>query len=285
MSDLISTKDLTKKEVESLFRLTDKLKNKRTNDLKGRMLMLYFEKPSTRTVTSFATAMVQLGGGYLYLTPREMQISRGETVRDTAKVLSRYVNGIAARTFKHETVTALAKHAEVPVINALTELEHPCQALADLYTIKKKGLKKKKIAFLGDGTNNTFYSLIYLCEKFGFEITVGCPKKYNPKITAKYKVTEDAKKAVKGADVIYTDVFASMGQEKEAKKRLKDLKKYQLNSKLLKLAPKAIVMHPLPAHRGQEITSEVLDSKKSVVLDQAENRLHVQKALLRELLK
>jgi ornithine carbamoyltransferase len=229
--------------------------------------------------------MAELGGSYLYLTPREMQLSRGETIKDTAKVLSRYVSGIAARTYSHKTVTELAKHASIPIINALTDLEHPCQALADLYTIKQKKGLKGKIVFLGDGANNTFHSLIYLCEKFGFEIIVSCPSRYKPKIKAKYKVISDPKKAVKGANIIYTDTFVSMGQEKQAKARDKELKKYQLNSKLLKLAPKAIVMHPLPAHRGQEITSDVLDGKQSVVLDQAENRLHVQKAVLSKLLK
>ena len=278
--NLISTKDLTKKEVESLFRLANKLKGKRTKDLFEKMLLLYFEKPSTRTVVSFATAIVQLGGDFIYLTPKEMQISRGETIKDPAQVLSRYANGIAARTYKHQTVAALAEHAKIPVINALTDLEHPCQALADLYTIKQKKGLKGKIAFLGDGANNTFHSLIQLCEKFGFEIIVSCPAKYKPKIRAKYKVVADPKKAIKGADIIYTDVFVSMGQEKQAKQRLKDLKKYQLSPSLLKLAPKAIVMHPLPAHRGQEITSSVLDGKQSVVLKQAENRLHVQKAVM-----
>jgi len=285
MRNLISSKDLTKKDIEALFRLTDKLKKSKTKPLSGKTLMLFFEKPSTRTVVSFATAMIQLGGGYIYLTPREMQISRGETIRDTAKVLSRYVDGIAARTFKHTTVTSLAEHADIPVINALTDLEHPCQALADLYTIKKKKGLKGKIVFLGDGSNNTFHSLIQLCEKFNFEIIVSCPAKYKPKIKGKYKVVTNPREAIKGADIVYTDVWVSMGQEKQAKQRLKDLSKYQLNPGLLKLAPRAIVMHPLPAHRGQEITSPVLDGKQSVVLDQAENRLHTQKAVLCALMK
>ncbi|MFQ6020666.1 MAG: ornithine carbamoyltransferase [Candidatus Aenigmatarchaeota archaeon] len=287
MKNLISTKDLSKKEVESIFKTTDKLKGKKTKDLFEKTLLLYFEKPSTRTVVSFAIAMIELGGDYIYLTPREIQISRGETISDTAKVLSRYVNGIVARTYQHQTILDLAKYSTIPVINGLTNLEHPCQALSDLYTIKKKiGLKNKKIVFLGDGANNTFHSLIYLCEKFGFEIIVSSPELYAPRIQANFKIINNPNIAVKNADVIYTDTFVSMGLEKEANQRITDLKKYQLNSKLLNLAKEdCIVMHPLPAHREQEITSDVMDGKNSVIFDQAENRLHVQKAILFLLLR
>jgi ornithine carbamoyltransferase len=287
MKNLLSTKNLTRKEVELIFKTTDKLKNKKKPLLKNKVLAMIFEKPSTRTRVSFETAMLHLGGHAIFLSKNDIQLGRGETIADTAKVLSRYINCIMARLFKHEKMLELAKYSSVPVINGLDDLEHPCQALADLYTIKqKKKLKGLKILFLGDGANNTFHSLIYLCNKFGINVAVSCPSKYKPKIRAKYKWVKEQKEAVKDADVLYTDTFVSMGQEKEDKKRLKDLKDYQLNSNILKLAKKkAIVMHPLPAHRGTEITSKVMNSKKSVIFDQAENRLHVQKAILYILIK
>jgi ornithine carbamoyltransferase len=287
MKNLLSTKNLTAKEVEQIFKTTDKLKNKKKPLLKNKVLAMIFEKPSTRTRVSFETAMFHLGGHAIFLSKNDIQLGRGETIADTARVLSRYVDGIMARLFEHKKMLELAKYSSVPVINGLDDLEHPCQALTDLYTIKqKKKLKGLKIVFLGDGRNNTFTSLIYLCNKFGMNVFVSCPSKYKPKIKAKYKWIKNPVEAVKDADVIYTDTFVSMGQEMENEKRLKDLKDYQLNSNLLKLAKKnAIVMHPLPAHREKEITSKVMDGKNSVVFDQAENRLHVQKAILYLLVK
>ena len=248
---------------------------------------MIFEKPSTRTRVSFETAMHHLGGHAIYLSKNDIQLGRGETIEDTARVLSRYVDGIMARLFEHKDLLKLAKFSSVPVINGLTDLEHPCQALGDLYTIRqKRGLKKLKIVFVGDGANNTFHSLIYLCEKFGFEIVVSCPNIYSPKIHANFRLINDPKTAAKDADIIYTDTFVSMGLEKEEKQRNKDLKRYQVNSNLVSLAKRdCIVMHPLPAHRDMEIASNVMDSKKSVVFDQAENRLHVQKAILYLLMK
>lgn len=288
MKNLLSTRKLTKKEVELIFKTTDKLKNKKKTLLKNKVLAMIFEKPSTRTRVSFETAMFHLGGHVIFLSKSDTQLGRGETIADTAKVLSRYVDCIMARLFEHNKMLELAKYSSVPVINGLDDLEHPCQALTDLYTIKqkKKKLKGLKIVFLGDGANNTFHSLIYLCEKFGMKIIVSCPSNYKPKIRAKYKIIEDPREAVKDADVIYTETFVSMGLESKKKKRLKDLKKYQLNSSLLRLAKKGvIIMHPLPAHRGIEITSKVMDGKKSVIFDQAENRLHVQKTILYLLIK
>jgi ornithine carbamoyltransferase len=287
MKNLMSTKNLTRKEIELIFRTTDKLKNKKKPLLKNKVLAMIFEKPSTRTRVSFETAMFHLGGHAVFLSKNDIQLGRGETIADTAKVLSRYVDGIMARLFEHGKMLELAKYSSIPVINGLDDLEHPCQALTDLYTIKqKKKLKGLKIVFLGDGRNNTFTSLIYLCNKFGMNVFVSCPSKYKPKIRAKYKWVKNPLEAVKDADVLYTDTFVSMGQEKDNKKRIKNLRDYQLNSKLLKLAKKnVIVMHPLPAHRGTEITSKVMDRKNSVVFDQAENRLHVQKAILYLLMK
>jgi ornithine carbamoyltransferase len=286
--DLLSLKDLTKKDIEMIFKTTDKLKNKKKPFLKNKTLAMIFEKPSTRTRVSFETAMTHLGGHAVFLSKNDIQLGRGETVADTAKVLSRYVDCIMARLFEHEKMIELAKNSTVPVINGLDNFEHPCQALADLYTIKqkKKNLKDIKIVFLGDGTNNTFHSLIYACEKFGMQIVVSCHPNYKPKIKANYKIIENPEEAVKNADVLYIDVFVSMGQEKEEEQRLNDLKKYQLNSKLLKLAKKdAIVMHPLPAHHEIEITSDIIYGKQSVVWEQAGNRLHIQKAILYLLLK
>ncbi|MEM5797611.1 MAG: ornithine carbamoyltransferase [Candidatus Aenigmatarchaeota archaeon] len=288
MKHLLSMNDLSKVDIEKIFRLTDKLKNKQTNDLKGKNIALIFQKPSTRTRVSFTVAINQLGGNAITLNWNELQLGRGETVEDTTRVLERYVDAIVARVFSHEDLVKMAKISKVPVINALSDLEHPCQALADLYTIKqkKKNLRRLKIVFLGDGANNTFHSLILACEKFGLDIVVSCPNNYRPKVRAKYKIIEDPKEAVKDADILYTDVFVSMGQETEQEKRSKELQKYQLNSKLVELAKKdVIVLHPLPAHRGQEITSDVIDGENSVVFDQAENRLHTEKAILYLLMK
>jgi len=288
MKNLISAADLSKKEIEQIFRLADRLKGKRKAILKDKTLAMIFEKPSTRTRVSFETAMTQLGGHAIYLSRNDMQLGRGETIADTAKVLSRYVDGIVARLFLHSTLLELENHSKVPVINGLTDIEHPCQALADLYTIKqhKKKLDGLKIVFLGDGANNTFHSLIYLCEKYKMDIVVSSPIKYKPRIRAKFSLVTNPVDAAKNADILYTDTWVSMGLEAEAEKREEDLKDYQLNSYILRQAkPNCIVMHPLPAHRGKEITSDVMDGRNSVIFDQAENRLHVEKAILYLLLK
>ena len=286
--DFLSTSELTKEEIENIFSLTEKLMKKSEPILKNKNIALIFQKPSTRTRISFSVGINQLGGNAITLNWNELQLGRGETVEDTTKVLERYVDCIIARVFSHEDLLKMSRISKVPIINALSDIEHPCQALADLYTIKqkKKNLKGLKIVFLGDGANNTFHSLIYACEKFDMNIVVSCHPNYKPKIKANYKIIENPKEAVKDADVLYTDVFVSMGQDSEEKQRLENLKKYQLNLELLKLAKKdAIVMHPLPAHRGVEITSDVIDSKQSVVWDEVENRLHVQKAILYLLMK
>jgi ornithine carbamoyltransferase len=239
--------------------------------------------------------MWQLGGYALYLSAGDLQLGRGETIADTTKTLSRYVNGIMARVFAHQTILDLVKHSRVPVINGLSDFTHPCQGLADLFTIyEKKGrLRGLKLAYLGDG-NNVAHSLLYGCSKVGLNITLACPKGYepNPEVVSKaeeegkrngcrVEVANDPKKAVREADIIYTDVWASMGKEKEHEQRVKIFKPYQVNGKLIKEAKKDFIfMHCLPAHRGEEVTNEVADSKHSVIFDQAENRLHTQKALL-----
>ncbi|MBI2543237.1 MAG: ornithine carbamoyltransferase [Candidatus Aenigmarchaeota archaeon] len=286
--DLLSINDLSKNDVEKIFEMTDKLRNKHTSHLKGKNIALIFQKPSTRTKISFEVAINQLGGNAISLNWNELQLGRGETVEDTARVLERYVDSIVARVFSHDDLVKMAKISKVPVINALSDLEHPCQALADLYTIKqkKRKLTGSKIVFLGDGANNTFHSLILACEKFDMDIVVSCPKNYKPEIRANYKIIENPEEAVKSADILYTDTWVSMGQESEKENRIRDLQNYQLNSKLVKSAKKdVIVMHPLPAHRNSEITSDVMDGKHSVVLDQAENRLHTEKAILCLLIK
>jgi ornithine carbamoyltransferase len=239
--------------------------------------------------------MWQLGGYALYLSASDLQLGRGETIADTAQVLSRYVDGIMARVFAHQTILDLVKYSRVPVINGLSDFSHPCQGLADLFTIyEKKGrLSGLRLAYVGDG-NNVAHSLLYGCSKVGINITLACPKGFEPdpevvskaeeegkKSGCEVRITKDPKEAVKGADIVYTDVWASMGKEKEHKKRMNVFKPYQVNGKLVKEAEEDyIFMHCLPAHRGQEVTDEVADSENSVIFDQAENRLHTQKALL-----
>ena len=263
--------------------------------LKGKTLGMIFQKPSTRTRVSFEVTMYQLGGHALYLSANELQLKRGESIADTARVLSRYVDGIIARVFAHQDVVDLARYANVPIINALSDYSHPCQGLADLFTVyEKKGRRSGvTLAYIGDG-NNVAHSLIYGCSKMGMNIVLGCPKGYEPdtevvskgkgeakKNGCQVKVTHDPREAAKGADVIYTDVWASMGKEKEHEERVKVFKLYQINAELVKLAKEDyIFMHCLPAHRGEEVTNEVADSGNSVIFDQAENRMHTQKALM-----
>jgi ornithine carbamoyltransferase len=268
--------------------------------LKGRTLAMIFEKSSTRTRVSFEAGMAQLGGHALYLSPKDLQMGRGETVADTARVLSRYVDCIAYRAFSHETMLELAKHATVPVINALDDLEHPCQILADLLTVQeKKGkLQGLKLGYVGDG-NNVCNSLMLGCAIVGMDFAAACPKGYEPNAALKKKaraiarekggtveVVEGPPAAAKGADVLYTDVWVSMGEEAEAKQREKELRPYQINAALVAKAKKdCIVLHCLPAHRGMEITDGVIDGPHSAVFDQAENRMHTEKALLLELIR
>lgn len=292
--DLIVINDLSCDEINGIFSLASELKLNRKSfgePLKGKTLGLIFEKPSTRTRVSFEVGMQELGGNVVYLGSEETQISKREAISDIAKVLSRYLDILVARTFSHKSVVDLAKHSSIPVINGLTDYEHPCQALSDLFTIKeKKGLKGVVAAYIGDG-NNVLNSLLYGCSKMGIKINISCPKGYEPKKDILSSCGEWAQmfkspeEAVKGADIVYTDVWTSMGQEREKRKRLKAFKKYQINTSLMKLAKKdALFMHCLPAHRGEEVTDEVLDSEASIVFDQAENRLHVQKAVLMRLL-
>lgn len=267
--------------------------------LRGMTLGLLFEKPSTRTRVSFEAGMSQLGGQSLFLSATDIQLSRGESIADTARVLSRYVDGLVIRTYDHAIVEEWAHEATIPVINGLTDLCHPCQALADLMTIReRKGrLRDVKLAYVGDG-NNVAHSLIEAAAKTGMAISLACPDGYEPdqrivkdaraeaaRTGASIEIVRDPLAAVKEADALYTDVWISMGREREQHRRLKALAPYQLNERLAKEAkPDALIMHCLPAHRGQEITAGLLDGPQSVVLDQAENRLHMQKAILVELL-
>ena len=298
--DLISIHDLEIGEVALILDVAAKLKRKQKKGephqyLKGKTLAMLFSKASTRTRTSFEVGFFQLGGHPIYLSDDASQIGRGEPVKDTARVLSRFVDGIMIRTFSHESVIELAKYASIPVINGLTDLLHPCQALTDLFTIqeKMKVLKGRKMVYVGDG-NNMAHSLMYAAAKVGMNMVCACPKGYqpDPKVLAEAQedasqtgctitVEEDVMKAVKGADVIYTDTWASMGQEEEHDARKKIFAPYQINAELLAAArPEAIVMHCLPAYRGEEITDDVIEGPQSVVFDQAENRLHVQKAIM-----
>ncbi|MDD5078908.1 MAG: ornithine carbamoyltransferase [Candidatus Omnitrophica bacterium] len=301
--DLISIKTLTLEQIKDIFDLTHKIKKspKRfTGALKGKTLALIFEKPSNRTYVSFQVGMYELGGNSVYLGPAQIKLGVRETIHDVAKTLSRYVDGIVLRTFAHQNVLDMAKYAGVPVINGLSDLSHPCQALADTFTIKEKfgGFKNITVAYIGDG-NNVCNSLLYACAKLGVNINVATPQGYDPdadmvlgaksaaeKTGSRISLFHKAQTAVQGANVIYTDVWASMGQESEAQKRKQDFKDYQVNKKLLSLADKnCLVMHCLPAHRGEEISDEVIDGDNSIIFDQAENRLHVQKAILVKLLK
>jgi ornithine carbamoyltransferase len=302
--DFISIHDLSQAEVEEILNLAAELKAKQKKGephvlLSGRSLALIFEKPSTRTRVSFEVGMYQLGGKTVHLSPRAVQLGVREAICDVARTLSRYVEGVMLRTFRHRDILEFARYATVPVLNGLSDLLHPCQALADVFTVKeKKGdLKGLKFAYIGDG-NNVCHSLMFACAKLGMDLTIATPAGYEPKKEMVELAFADAKKsgveidilndpvvAARKADVIYTDVWASMGQEEESKKRKKDFSKFQVNRQLVGLAkPDYIFMHCLPAHRGEEVTDEVIDSSNSVVFDQAENRLHVQKAILALLL-
>jgi len=298
--DLLSISDLSSEDIRLL--ISDAVDMKAagwSSVLSGKTLALLFEKPSLRTRVSFEVAMRQLGGQTIYLSPAEVGLGERESVSDVARVLSRYVDAIAARTFSHQALEILAGYSSVPVINALSDLEHPCQALADLFTIyEKKGeLDGLTLAFVGDG-NNVAHSLLLAASLAGMNFRIASPSGYRVQdrilhLAQGYAVdsgaeifcTEEPRLAVSGADVVYTDVWTSMGQEAEAQERRQILASYQVDSELLSLAREdAILMHPLPAHRGEEVAEGILDSPASVVFDQAENRMHVQKALLAEIL-
>ncbi len=298
--DLLTILDLTRGEIEALLARARELKalHKKGQDptpLKGKTLAMIFDKPSTRTRVSFEAGMAQLGGATIYLAPGQTQLARNEPIADTARVLSRYVDGVVIRTFAHETAEELARHASIPVINGLTDSYHPCQVLSDLMTIQEhfERLSALKVAWVGDG-NNMANSWITAAMHLDFPLHLACPRGYEPDAAllhqaqaqgARVDLGQDPREAVKDAQVINTDVWASMGQEEEAAARRQAFQPYQVNAALLKLArPEAIVLHCLPAHREEEITSEVLDGPQSAAWDQAENRLHFQKALLEWLL-
>lgn len=298
--DLVTWLDYTVEEVHELLSLASYLKkNPHSKILEGKTLGMIFEKSSTRTRVSFEAGMLQMGGHAIYLNSRDIQLGRGESIEDTARVLSSYVDGIMIRTFETEKVTQLAEYASIPVINGLCDTYHPCQALADVLTIlERKGtLKGVKAVYIGDG-NNVAHSFMILCAMLGMEVVVSCPEGYEPgkeiiestmnlakKSGGSFELTHDPNEAVKGADVVYTDVWASMGQEEEAIQRIEDFKGYQVNEGLLaQAAPDVTFLHCLPAHREEEVTAAVIDGPHSAVFQQAENRLHVQKAILQSVL-
>ena len=292
---LLKLMDLSSKQINEILNLADQLKFEKKNGiehhlLKGKTLGMIFSKSSTRTRVSFEVGMYDLGGSALFLSSRDLQIGRGEPVQDTARVLSRYLDGIMIRTFAQQEVEDLAKHGSIPIINGLTDYCHPCQVLADLMTIReyKGGFAGNKLCYIGDGNNMT-NSLIVGGIKTGMEVSVACPKGYEPDAelmrwaseNGKFTCTDDVLEAAKGADVLYTDVWASMGQEAEAEARKKIFKEYQINAKVMSVAnEKAMVLHCLPAHREEEITAEVFEAHANEIFDEAENRLHAQKAVL-----
>ncbi len=300
MKHLLKLSDLTGEEIVEILNLADQLKYEKKNGIEhkhlaGKSLGMIFEKASTRTRVSFEVGMYELGGNPMFLSSNDLQIGRGEPVEDTARVLSRFIDGIMIRTFDQEEVEALAKYGSIPVINGLTDYAHPCQVLADLLTIREhKGkLGGLKLCFVGDG-NNMANSLIVGCIKSGMSVAIACPETNQPdaeimawaKENGDFVCTPDIKEAVRGADVVYTDVWASMGQEAEAEERKKIFAGYQVNEELMALTNDgAMVLHCLPAHRGEEITSETFEKHADEIFDEAENRLHAQKAVLVTLMK
>lgn len=292
---LLKLMDLSSKQINEILNLADQLKFEKKNGiehhlLKGKTLGMIFSKSSTRTRVSFEVGMYDLGGSALFLSSRDLQIGRGEPVQDTARVLSRYLDGIMIRTFEQKEVEDLATYGSIPIINGLTDYCHPCQVLADLMTIReyKGGFAGNKLCYIGDGNNMT-NSLIVGGIKMGMEVSVACPKGYEPDAVlmrwanenGKFTCTDDVLEAAKGADVLYTDVWASMGQEAEAEARKKIFKNYQINANVMSVAnDKAMVLHCLPAHREEEITAEVFEAHANEIFDEAENRLHAQKAVL-----
>src|SRR5947208_6486671 len=294
--DFLQIPDFSKDEIVALFELAERMRGGKYDKkpLAGKSLAMIFMKASTRTRVSFEVGTFQLGGHALFLSPRDVQLGRGEPIADTARVLSRYVDGIMIRTFAHQDIEELAKFADVPVINGLTDLVHPCQVLADLLTVRQHlgSVEGKRYAWIGDG-NNMANSWINGAYRFGFDLTLACPKGYEPadhlleraQKVAKVRVVRDPMEAAKGAHVINTDVWASMGQEQEQKERERAFTGFTVNDKLMKEADKkAIFLHCLPAHRGEEVSADVIDGPQSRVWDEAENRLHVQKAVLAALM-
>lgn len=302
--DFLTLADFSPEIIQGLLVKAKKFKNTNSLEgssapLKGKILGMIFEKSSTRTRVSFEAGMLQLGGHALYLNSGDLQLGRGESIADTAKVLSHYVDAIMIRTHSHETIEELAYHATIPVINGLTNIYHPCQALADLLTIQenKGSLAGQKLVYVGDG-NNVAHSLMIAAAKMNIDITIACPKGYEPNLSiinmakefavesgSKITITDNAKEAVRDADVIYTDVWTSMGQEAENELRLKAFSQFQVNELLVQQAKKDFLfLHCLPAHRGEEVSAEVIDGQNSAVFQQAGNRLHVQKALLSEIM-
>lgn len=298
--DLLSIKDITTNEILNILNLADQLKYEQMHGiehhhLKGKSLGMIFEKASTRTRVSFEVGMHQLGGHPLFLSSNDLQIGRGEPIEDTARVLSRYLDLIMIRTYSQEEVEELAKHSTIPIINGLTDLEHPCQVLADLMTIReyKTSFEGLKVAYIGDG-NNMAHSLMLGCIKVGMSISMACPKEYYPKEeyiklakelsyknNVNFSISNSPIEASRNADIVITDVWASMGHEDEVLKRKEAFKGYCVDSNLMKHAKTdAIVLHCLPAHRGEEISSEILESHNNSIFDEAENRLHVQKAIM-----
>jgi ornithine carbamoyltransferase len=290
--DLLQISDYTAKELDTLFSLAETMRKGKykKKPLAGKSLAMIFMKSSTRTRVSFEVGAWQLGGHALFLSPRDVQLGRGEPIADTARVLSRYVDGIMIRTFAHSEIEELARYADVPIINGLTDLVHPCQVLADVLTIKQHlgGYKGKRIAWIGDGNNmaNSWLNAAYV---LGFELTLACPEGYDPnpmifqraQSKAKVRIVRDPAEAADKADVVNTDVWASMGQEEEQTVREKAFKGFKVDAALMKRANKdAIFLHCLPAHRGEEVTTEVIDGAQSRVWDEAENRLHIQKAIM-----
>lgn len=300
--DLLSLKEFQSWDIEAVIKLSEKMKKSPQNffnKLKGKSLALLFQKPSIRTRVSFQVGMSELGGNSVYMDPQELPLGERESIPDVARVLSRYCDAIVTRTYLHSDVEQLARYSDVPVINGLSDLYHPCQILADLFTIRErfKFLEKVNIAYVGDG-NNVLNSLLYGASKVGAHLAIATPRGYEPSeelvkdlklITkdsgSKITMSNNPFTAIKNAHVIYTDVWVSMGQEKQREQRLRDFQPFQINGAILSKAPKdAIVMHCLPAHRGEEITNDVIESPRSAIFDQAENRLHTQKALLFHLL-
>ena len=290
--DFLSIPDFSREELEGLFSLAERMRAGRYDrkPLAGKSLAMIFMKSSTRTRVSFEVGTFQLGGHALFLSPRDVQLGRGEPIADTARVLARYVDGVMIRTFAHQDIEELAKYADVPVINGLTDLLHPCQVLADLLTVKAEfgSIADKKYAWIGDG-NNMANSWINAAYRFGFDLDIACPEGYEPadhllaraQKTAKVRIVRDPMEAARGAHVINTDVWASMGQEQEQKDRERAFAGYTVSPKLMKEAnAEAIFLHCLPAHRGEEVSAEVIDGPQSRVWDEAENRLHAQKAVM-----
>jgi len=299
---LLTIRDLTAQEIQSLFTQATRLKKStsRTEPLRGKTLGLMFQKPSVRTKVSFEVGMNQLGGQTLYMGPVELEQGKRESAKDLARVLSRYLDGIVARTFGHQDVVEMAEWATIPVINGLSDESHPCQALADLFTIQEKTgkLRGVKMAYVGDG-NNVCHSLIEATALTGVHLAIATPAGYEPKpevvqwaqaqarkTGSQITLTQNPKEAVSGATIVYTDVWTSMGQEKERQQRQRIFLDFQVNRALMQQAAKgALFMHCLPAHRGEEVSDDLMDSKQAIVYDQAENRLHLQKAILLMLLE